>query len=67
MFDIDVMYAFEDLGGSRTRVTQASVVHPKNPAMRIIFGLFGWLMRKGGCQAAQKELESLKAKAEAQM
>ena len=65
MFDIDVMYAFEDLGNSRTRVTQASVVNPKNSAMKVMFGLFGWLMKKSSCKATQLELESLKSKLEA--
>ena len=65
MFDIDVLYAFEELNSHRTRVTQASIVTPKNPAMKVMFRLFGWLMKKSSCSATKLELESLKAKLEA--
>ena len=58
LFDIDAEYTFEDLE-SRTRVTQSSRVYPKW-FLRIIFALFGWMMKKGSCQAQQRELESLK-------
>ncbi len=58
-FDIEARYAFEDLGG-RTRVTQVSSVKPKTLAFKIIFGCFGWLMKKSSCNAANKEMESLK-------
>lgn len=64
MFDIDVLYVFEAITANRTRVTQASVVTPKTPVLKIVFGLFGWLMKKGSCKATQKELQSLKAKLE---
>lgn len=57
-FDIDAEYRFEDLGG-RTRVTQISTVHPKG-MMKLAFALFGWLMKKTSCDAAAKELQSLK-------
>ena len=58
-FDIEARYAFEDLGGS-TRVTQVSAVKPKSLAMKVVFGCFGWLMKKSSCDAAMKEMESLK-------
>ncbi len=58
MFDLEVEYLFEDLGG-RTRVTQVSDVHGKG-----IFGwilrLFGWAMKKSSCQALDKELQGLR-------
>ncbi|RMF42921.1 MAG: hypothetical protein D6753_06395 [Planctomycetota bacterium] len=57
-FDIDAEYRFEDLGG-RTRVTQDSIVMGKG-LVRILFLLFGWLLKKQGCDATQRELESLK-------
>ena len=58
MFDLEVEYLFEDLG-SRTRVTQNSIVHPKG-GMKIFFALLGWAMKKSSCDAIQKELEGLK-------
>lgn len=58
MFDIDAEYTFEDIEG-HTRVTQDSRVYPKG-MLKVFFGLFGWLMRKGSCQAQRKELASLK-------
>lgn len=61
-FDIEAAYLFEDLG-SKTRVTQVSDVRPKG-GMKIFFALFGWLMKKGGCDAQQLELENLKRLAE---
>ena len=57
-FDIDVEYRFEDLGG-RTRVTQVSHVQGKG-LMRLMLGCCGWMMKKSSCDAAQKELDSLK-------
>ncbi|TWT81746.1 Polyketide cyclase / dehydrase and lipid transport [Planctomycetes bacterium CA13] len=62
LFDIEAEYRFEDLGG-RTRVTQESTVRGKGFA-KIMFFLFGWLMKKQGCDAVTKELESLKEKLE---
>ena len=62
MFDIEAEYHFEDLGG-RTRVTQETTVHGKG-LTRVMFFLFGWLMNKQSCKAANNELESLKAKLE---
>lgn len=58
MFDIDVEYYFEDLGG-RTRVTQRSNVAGKG-FFKVFLFLFGWLMNKSSCKALDKELESLK-------
>jgi len=57
-FDIDAEYLFEDLGG-RTRVTQRSSVAPKG-FLKVFFFLFGWMMRKAGCKAAENELANLK-------
>jgi hypothetical protein len=57
-FDIEVEYVFEDLG-SNTRVTQRSIVAPKG-FLKIIFFLFGWMMHKAGCKAAENELANLK-------
>ncbi len=62
-FDIEAEYRFEDLNG-RTRVTQESWVRGKG-LLKVFFFLFGWLMKKQGCDATQKELESLKQKLEA--
>lgn len=61
-FDIVAEYRFEDLGG-RTRVTQESTVSGKG-LVKVMFFLFGWLMNKQGCEAVNKELESLKQKLE---
>jgi hypothetical protein len=57
-FDIDVEYLFEDLGG-RTRVTQRSSVSPKG-LLKLFFLLFGWMMKKSSCKAAENELLNLK-------
>ncbi|MEQ9407362.1 MAG: SRPBCC family protein [Fuerstiella sp.] len=65
LFDIDAVYMFEDISG-RTRVTQKSYVYPKSLIMKIIFGCCGWLMSKGSCDAAQKEMQSLKKHCEQQ-
>ena len=61
-FDLQVTYRFEALGGS-TRVTQDTEVDGKG-LMKIVFLLFGWLMAKSGCDAADKELANLKRLAE---
>lgn len=61
-FDIEAEYRFEDLDG-RTRVTQESTVSGKG-FFRIMFFLGGWFMKKEGCKAVSKELESLKNKLE---
>ena len=57
-FDIEAEYLFEDLGGS-TRVTQRSNVAAKG-MLRILFFLFGWMMRKSTCKAVENELDNLK-------
>ena len=51
-------YSFEDLGG-RTRVTQLSTIKARGP-LKIMFFLFGWLMKKSGCDALDRELANLK-------
>ncbi|TWU25070.1 Polyketide cyclase / dehydrase and lipid transport [Novipirellula galeiformis] len=63
LFDIEAEYRFEDCNG-RTRVTQESTVNGKG-VLKLMFFLFGWLMNEQGCDAARKELESLKRKLEA--
>ena len=62
-FDIDAEYMFEDLGGS-TRVTQQSSVAPKG-ILKVFFFLFGWMMKKSGCDALENELDNLKRLLEA--
>ena len=57
-FDIDVAYAFEDLGG-RTRLTQTAEVTGKG-FFKLVMYLTGWLARKSSCDAQNNELESLK-------
>jgi hypothetical protein len=57
-FDIEADYRFDDLGG-RTRVTQRSTVKGKG-VVKVMFLLFGWLMRKSSCNALEKELACLK-------
>jgi hypothetical protein len=57
-FDIDVEYAFDDLGG-RTRVTQQSTIHAKG-FFKVFLFCCGWIMRKSSCKATQNELENLK-------
>ncbi len=62
---IEAAYHYEALDGNRTRVTQKPNVPPKG-FTKVFFFLFGWLMKKGGCEAQQRELENLKQKCEAQ-
>jgi len=62
-FDIEAEYLFEDLGGG-TRVTQRSKVHGKG-FVKVIFFLFGWLMKKSSSNALEKELLNLKRLIEA--
>lgn len=64
-FDIDVLYLFEDLD-RRTRVTQVSVVQPKGLIMKLFFRVIGPFMKKSSCDAADKELASLKQYVESQ-
>ena len=63
-FDIEAAYTFEAIDENRTRVTQDSDVTPKG-FLKVFFFLLGWLMKKGGCDAQQKELENLKRLCEA--
>ena len=62
-FDIEAEYLFEDLSG-RTRVTQRATVNGKGFFRAMLF-LLGWLMRKSGCKAQEKELANLKRLLEA--
>ncbi len=62
-FDLWVEYRFAPLATRRTRVTQTSVVTPKG-GLKVIFFLFGWMMKAGGCRALEKELANLKGKLE---
>lgn len=64
MFDLEVEYTFEDLGG-RTRVSQTSIVHPKG-IWKVFFFLFGWMMGKANCDALDREFQSLKQFCESQ-
>jgi len=57
-FNVDAEYTFEDLGG-RTLVNQQSTIFPKG-FVKVIFLLFGWMMRKSTCKAVEKELANLK-------
>ena len=59
-FDIQVKYKFTDLGAEGTRVLQGPKVSGKGMA-GFFFKFFGWLMRSASCQAAQREMDSLKA------
>ena len=63
-FDIETAYTFEAIEENRPRVTQNSDVTPKG-FLKVFFFLFGWLMKKGGGDAQQKELENLKRLCEA--
>ena len=64
-FDIEVAYGFEDLGDS-TRVTQVSIVRPKSFFLKFFLKFFAGMATKGGCDATQKELVSLKQHMEGQ-
>ena len=57
-FDIDAEYFFDDLS-DRTRVTQRSTVTGKG-LTKVMFVLFGWLMKRSGCKAQESELNNLK-------
>ena len=57
-FNIDAEYLFEDLGNT-TRVTLQSDVAFKG-LMKVFFFLFGWMMKKGACEATGNELGNLK-------
>lgn len=62
LFDIDVEYLFEDYIG-RTRVTQRTNVIGKG-FLKVMFFMFGWLMKSAGRKAGRAEFESLKSKLE---
>lgn len=64
-FDIFAEYTFEDIGNDQTRVTQDSVVKGKG-LLAVLFMCCGWLMKKGACDALNKELQSLKQFCESQ-
>lgn len=51
--------SFEE-DGDGTRVTQRSEVSGKG-LTKLMFFLFGWMMKRSGCDARKKELASLKA------
>ncbi|QDT32099.1 SRPBCC family protein [Thalassoglobus polymorphus] len=65
LFDIDAAYFFERITSHKTKVTQVSDVRPKG-GLKIIFLLFGWLMKTASCKAAEKELNNLKEYCEQQ-
>ena len=62
-FDIESEYLFEDLCG-RTRITQHSTVTGKG-MVKVMFFLFGWLMKKSSCKAGEQEFANLKRMIEA--
>ena len=66
MGEIDVDNEFEDLGGTRTRMTQNSLIRPKG-FFKVMFFLLGWTMRKSGCKAHKDELVGLKTSLEAKL
>ena len=57
-FRMEVNYTFTE-NDNRTQVTQHSQVHAKG-FLKVMFALFGWAMKKSGCDALDKELASLK-------
>jgi len=63
-FNLDVEYAFEEING-KTKVTQTSNVAGKGMT-RVIFFLFGWLMKSSSCKSLAEELNGLKVYCESQ-
>lgn len=59
MFDIEVDYTFENLG-YRTRVTLDSAVTPHGLGLKIMFTLFGWLMKSSGKKSLDRDFARLK-------
>ena len=57
-------FDIEAIDENRTRVTQNSDVTPKG-FLKVFFFLFGRLLKKGDCDAEQKELKNLKRLCEA--
>jgi hypothetical protein len=51
-------YQFEGLGGE-TRVSQVSIVKGKG-FVKVMFALFGLLLKRGSCQAMEEEMLNLK-------
>lgn len=62
-FDIHANYDFEEIDGG-TKLTQNSEVFTKTWMMKIMFTLMAPFMKKSGCDALQKELQSLKDRLE---
>lgn len=58
-FDILATYRFEEAGEGRTRLTQRAEIRAKGWFRPVMLAL-GWLMRRSGCEAQQRELENLK-------
>lgn len=58
-YDIVADYRFEQLD-DRTRVTEVATIRPKG-LTRVMFFLIGWMFKKAGCNAMQRELDNLKA------
>lgn len=58
-FDLEVDYTFKTIPHDRTRVTQHSSVTGKG-FFKVVFFLFGWMMKKSSCNAIEKELRRLK-------
>ena len=57
-FDIEAAYTFEGLKKTAARGTQNSDSTPKD-FLKFFFFLFGRLMKKGDCDAQQKELKNI--------
>jgi len=57
-FHLDVGYDLEPIEAG-TRLTQNTNVIPQG-FMRVMFFLFGWLMKRANCEAQDNELESLR-------
>jgi hypothetical protein len=45
--------------GAGTRVTQQSTAAPRG-LLKVLFLLFGWMMKKASCKALERELDNLK-------
>ena len=63
-FDMHVIYEFEPLGDKSTRLTQHSDV-TAHGFLKVFFFLFGWLMKKSGCDEVNRQLANLKKCCEA--
>ena len=58
VFDIFATYEFSEVDGG-TKVTQYSSVSGKG-MVKVMFLLFGWMMKRASCNAQNNELQSLK-------